>query len=159
MMIKQYCYFSLDSAAVTAADVTGRLLMEPDQVRVRGSRRAQPKAVPVRHSWQIVCAAPGLTVTEQLEQVVGRLSPIAQDIGCYVRELGGRGIEMEARLQVVRDFDAEDGAEDDAADEIIRGEVVPRLSGQHQLLGWHLDRSTLAFLQLTGADLNVDEYG
>jgi hypothetical protein len=159
MMISQYCYFSLDSTQVTASEVTARLLVEPDEVTVRGSVRTQPKAIPVFHSWQVVCAAPGLTVTEQLGQIIERLSPIAHDIGCYVTELDERGLEMEARLQVVRNFDDEGGAEDDAADELVRGEVVRRLGGQHQLLGWHLDRSVLAFLQATGAELDVDEYG
>jgi hypothetical protein len=133
-MISQYCYFSLDSTTVTAAEVTARLLVEPDEVRVRASRHTQPKAVPVNHSRHVLCAQPGLTITEQLGQIVERLSAIAHDIGCYVRELDESGHEMEARLQVVRNFNA-DGAADDAADQIIRGEVVRRLGGQHQLLG------------------------
>jgi hypothetical protein len=33
----------------------------------------------------------------------------------------------------------------------------PRLTASH-LLGWHLDRAVLDFLQATGAVLDVDEY-
>ncbi|SCF37360.1 hypothetical protein GA0070215_12153 [Micromonospora marina] len=35
---------------------------------------------------------------------------------------------------------------------------LQKLPGQHQLLGWHLDRRTLEFLRLTGAELDIDEY-
>ena len=34
-----------------------------------------------------------------------------------------------------------------------------KLGGQHQLLGWRLERPVLDFLHLMGAELDVDEYG
>jgi hypothetical protein len=33
------------------------------------------------------------------------------------------------------------------------------MTGQHQLLGWHLDRETLQFILGIGAAIDVDEYG
>lgn len=161
-MIRQYCYFSLDSLTVSAAEVTARLSVEPDEVKVRGSHRVRPKLIPVHHSWRVVCDLPGLTVDEQLERIVARLHPVAAEIGCYTREGAAEGFELTARLQVVRNFndeDDEESEEDDAHDEVVDGVEMRRLGGQHQLLGWHLDRSVLEFLTVTGAELDIDEYG
>jgi hypothetical protein len=36
---------------------------------------------------------------------------------------------------------------------------LEKLSGQHQLLGWHLDRHVLNFLSEVGAEFDADEYG
>lgn len=36
---------------------------------------------------------------------------------------------------------------------------LQRLTGRHQLLGWHLPFDDLAFLTSPRADLDVDEYG
>ena len=158
-MIRQYCYLSLHSPTVTAAEVTARLLLEPDRVAVRGSRRTRPKAIPVHHSWEVLCDLPGLTIDEQLDRVVSRVAPAAADIASWTSELASRGVELSARLQVVRNFDDDEGQEDDAHDEVVDGVEMRRLGGQHQLLGWHLDRSVLEFLTVTGAELDIDEYG
>ena len=39
------------------------------------------------------------------------------------------------------------------------GSILERMSGQHQLPGWHLDSATMTFLPEVGAELDVDEYG
>jgi hypothetical protein len=56
----------------------------------------------------------------------------------------------------VRYFNDDDGEEESPQPE---GTDLIRLPGQHQLLGWHLDRRVLKFLHHTGAELDVDEYG
>jgi hypothetical protein len=61
-----------------------------------------------------------------------------------------------AVLQVVRYFDDPDGEEEELSPPDAE---LQKLSGQHQLLGWHLDREVLDFLMATGASLDVDEYG
>ncbi|MET9232664.1 hypothetical protein [Lentzea sp. NPDC003310] len=38
MRLEQYCYFALKSTTITAAEMSRRLGMEPDEVSVRGSR-------------------------------------------------------------------------------------------------------------------------
>jgi hypothetical protein len=39
------------------------------------------------------------------------------------------------------------------------GREFERLSGQHQLLGWHLGRNILDFLRDVDAEMDFDEYG
>lgn len=42
MLVSQYAYFALSSIRVSAAEIAARLTIEPDEVVVRGSRRADP---------------------------------------------------------------------------------------------------------------------
>ena len=153
MRIKQYVYFGIFSEQVPAVDVTARLRVEPDEVRVRGSRSVQPVR-PVAHSWHVRCDEAGLTVDDQIERVVGRLEPVAGEIGALVAELAAAGSGA-AVLQVVRHFGHSSGEEDDGG--VVDG--AERFAGQHQLLGWHLDPRVVDFLVRTHAELNVDEYG
>ncbi|WP_354481358.1 DUF4279 domain-containing protein [Leifsonia sp. 563] len=152
--IRQYVYFRLFSETVTADAITEALGLDPDRVSVRGSRRVDPPR-PVTHSWQLRCGEPGLRVDEQVERVVRRLQPI----DARIRELVATA-DVEAVLQIVRNFDAEDG-EREILDVSVSpaGDTLTKLAGQHQLLGWHLDARTLAFLSNIGAELDCDEYG
>jgi hypothetical protein len=152
--IRQYVYFGLLSSKTSAADITARLRMEPDKGVVRGSRTP---ARPVCHAWQVVCADRGLAVDEQLAQVVHRLAPRSAEIIALARELRADDPEHGgAVMRVVRYFDAEDGEEEELSppDAPLR-----KLAGQHQLLGWVLDREVLEFLLAVDAVLDVDEYG
>jgi hypothetical protein len=36
---------------------------------------------------------------------------------------------------------------------------LQKLPGQHQLLGWHLDRDAVRLLARVGAEIDADEYG
>ena len=152
--IRQYVYFRLFSEVVTADAITEVLGVDPDTVSVRGSKQINPP-VPVTHSWQLRSDQPGLTVDDQIEQLVHRLHPLEGRI----RELVAT-TDVEAVLQIVRHFDAEDG-EQEILDAVgsPTGEVLTKLAGQHQLLGWHLDAQTLTFLSSIGADIDCDEYG
>jgi hypothetical protein len=152
--IRQYVYFALSSQTVTAAEVTGELGLEPDQVKVRGSRRSSP-AIPVLHSWQIECDERGLDVDELITRVLDRVRPYADRIARLVM-----GRDLDATLQIVRDFDAEDGEAEVLDDTLLPdGTVLSKFPGQHQLLGWHLDADTMRLLLTMHAEVDCDEYG
>lgn len=145
MQVDQYVYFALKSHRTPAADMTAFLGIEPDEVMVRGSKRASPP-VPVVHAWQVVCREPGRRVDEQAACVLARLLPHTERI-----------VDLAHRL----DAETEDGT-GSAVLEIVRHlgrtEAVPPVFGAPGLLGWWLDRDALAFLAATGASLDVDEY-
>jgi hypothetical protein len=153
--IRQYAYFALSSQLMTPDDMTKNLGMAPDEVRVRADRLAEPPR-PAAHVWRVVCRHRGRTVDEQISDIVTRLTPITAEIGRLARILAqNEGDRAGARLQVVRYFGDDDGEDEEP---VVVGDLE-KLAGQHQLLGWHLDRAVLDFLQAAGADLDVDEYG
>ena len=166
MRVKQYVHFDLRSLTMTAAEMTSRLGIGPDELRVRGSRRTEPRDVPWAHIWTIECRLAGMRVDEQLAHVLDRLEPHAAAIAALTAELrtteaaesADRG--GPARVSVARWFDMEEGEEEDGGLVTLDdGRVLQRAGGQHQLLGWLLDRRAIAFLAAVGADLDVDEYG
>ncbi len=151
MRISQYVYFAISSKSLPAADVTALLDVEPNRVLVRGSRDAE-RDVPRLHSWAVECTTAGLSVSEQIGRVITRVTPAAEKI----IDLGKQYPEAKIVLQVVRNFNDEDGEEEEFSPPEA---TLQKLSGQHQLLGWHVDRSVIEFLHATGAELDVDEYG
>lgn len=156
MRVRQYVYFSLRSDHVPAHVMTARLGMEADEILVKGSKRDN-FPLPRVHAWKVVCRAGGLTVDEQIGCVIDRLEPIADQIAALAIEIDSVDWEgVTATLQVVRYFNDDDGEEENPQPD---GTDLVRLPGQHQLLGWHLDRRVLKFLHNTGAELDVDEYG
>ncbi|WP_425388288.1 DUF4279 domain-containing protein [Amycolatopsis taiwanensis] len=62
------------SCRVTAAEMTARLLVEPDEIRTMGSRWPDPPR-PWAHQWAVYCREPGLQVAEQIACVMNRLLP------------------------------------------------------------------------------------
>ncbi len=156
MRIRQYSYFALKSRYVSAAEVTARLGLEPDEITIRGSRQANP-ARPVCHMWKIVCREPGLTVDKQLTRIVARLQPYRDQLRSVIDELtAGDAKYGAAVLEVVRYFNDEQGEEEELSPSDAPLQKIP---GQHQLLGWGLEREVLKFLLATNAYLDVDEYG
>jgi hypothetical protein len=156
MRVDQYAYFALHSSVLPAAEMAARVGLEPDEVVVRGSRTADPPR-PVEHRWKIVCRERGLRVDEQIDRVIERLGPHRDRIAALSRDLAVRDPEHGgAVLEIVRHFDYPFGEEEELSppDAELR-----KLAGQHQLLGWGLDRGVLEFLLETGAYLDVDEYG
>ncbi|GAA2775969.1 MULTISPECIES: DUF4279 domain-containing protein [Kitasatospora] len=152
MFISQYVYFGLSSLTMPAAEMTAVLGIEPDEIKVRGSRFTEPKVVPVLHRWKIVCREPGLRVDEQVARVVARLEPHVDAIAALAQRLDAEDRQgPSAVLEVVRKFNDEDGQDRLAS-------APPEIIGGHDLLGWHLEREVLAFLHATGAALDVDEY-
>jgi hypothetical protein len=153
--IRQYVYFALSSETVTAAEVTARLGVEPDELRVRGSKRVAPRIVPANHSWSVHCRDRGLGLDAQTQKVLERLEPIrAKLIDLVTTE------NVTARLTFVRYFEDEDGEEELFEASITEdGEFFERLPGQHQLLGWYLPAEQLTFLAGIRAAVWADEHG
>ncbi|WP_431933829.1 DUF4279 domain-containing protein [Nonomuraea jabiensis] len=154
MQVDQYVYFALKSEHVPAAEMAARLGLEPDVVTIRGNRRLEPPH-PAVHIWQVNGPRSSeRPVDDMILALVGRLEPYAKMIGAVAEELDRHEPGHTATLQVVRFFgDEEDG---------VAAPVVPALPStpaRHRPLGWHLDRRVLDFLQITRAELDVDEYG
>ncbi|MFF4424667.1 DUF4279 domain-containing protein [Streptomyces sp. NPDC001549] len=149
MPLDQYVYFALSSERTSAQEMTARLGMEPDETTVRASRIIRP-AIPVCHSWKIVCREPGLRVDEQVAHVLDRLRPHTDRIAELARQLSQEPEPGHAAvLEIVRYFR-------DADEPGKAGQADP--TGKPGLFGWHLDRDALDFLAATGAVLDVDEY-
>jgi hypothetical protein len=147
LRIKQYVHFDVSSKQMTAVEMTERIGLEPDEIRVLGARRPHPRPVPAHHAWSVVCAdrGRGFGVGEQIATLVTRLAPVGDDLAALIRDLREReGSAAGSQLSVARYFDASDGDLD---------------GGQHHLLGWHLDEEVIRFLARTRASLDVDEYG
>jgi hypothetical protein len=158
--IKQEVSFVVQSETISGDEIERRLSLDADKIKVKGSRTTEPLR-PRFHSWRITCDEPGLRLDEQVARVVERLRPVRQAL----EELRNDP-QVELALSVFRDFDADDGAEDDAEDAprqvAQRGGQdldLVRLSGQHQLLGWHLDAEVVAFFSTLGCAFDFDEYG
>ncbi|MEV0593688.1 DUF4279 domain-containing protein [Nonomuraea cavernae] len=157
MRVRQYAYFAVRSEYMDATEIAVRIGVKPDEITVRGSKSTEPPR-PATHTWQIMCREPGLTVDEMIAQLVDRLAPFSQAVGRLVDELNQRCPDDRpcAVLQVVRYLDGEDGEDEDLTSS---HPGLEKMAGQHQLLGWRLDRRVLRFLVTTGAELDVDEYG
>jgi hypothetical protein len=149
MKIAQYVYFGIWSDTLITEEIAQRVGLVPDSSRVRGSRSADP-ARPVHHVWAVECKGRGMDVEQQIADVMRRVIPCRDNI----RDLVGTG-EAKAWLQIVRNFDASDGEEEEITE---AGDLV-KLGGQHQLLGWHLDGAIVRFLADVGAAIDCDEYG
>ena len=91
-----------------------------------------------------------MDVEHQIADVMRRVIPCRDSIRGLV-ETG----EGKAWLQIVRNFDAAGGEEE----EITETGGLVKLGGQHQLLGWHMDIAIVRFLADIGADIDCDEYG
>lgn len=150
MRITQYSYFQIGSEVMAGAEMSDRLGTLPDEHSERGRRSSDP-IVPRSHSWKVVCKEPGLRVDDQIRSVVGRREPIVDRNADLVGELHELESGRATTLQVVRFFDDDEGEEDrpnpHAAERGMR-----KLDGQHFLLGWHLDRNVLQFVERTGAE-------
>ncbi len=129
MKVHQFCYFALKSETMSAADISARLGMPPDEVVVLGSQSAEHR-VPRSHAWKVVHRGAN-RVDDQIEHVIGRLAPVRPGIRALVDE-GATAV-----LQVVRYYHHRDGGEE---------------------FGWHITPAVLAFLADAAAALDVDEY-
>src|SRR5690349_18046286 len=134
MRVEQYSYFALKSLSVTAAEMTRRLGVEPDEVTVRGSRSIE-RDVPRVHAWKIVRRSVE-AVDEQVQHLVDRLLSVRDELVRLTADP-----EIDAVMQVVRYFN-DDGQAD--------SEKAP--------VGWGLQPPTIAFLADVRAWVDVDEY-
>jgi hypothetical protein len=143
MRTLQYCYFALKSELISAEDITDRLRMRPDEVKVMGSRDPE-RRLPRCHAWKIVRRSTE-SVDEQIEHIVSRLSPVHPGLVALVAEG-----DVSPVLQVVRYFHHEQGVQ--TSSEVASAEPQPRP------LGWNLSLPVLDFLTSVRAMLDVDEY-
>ena len=151
MPVRQYVYFALSSHSTSAAEMTAVLGIEPDRTAVRASRRAEPSAVPVAHRWIVECRDPGLAVDEQIARILKRLTPRIDAIAALARHLDAEPESgPSAVVEVVRFFNE--------AQHDPRHQTQAAKNESTRILGWHLGRDVLDFLQATGAVLDVDEY-
>lgn len=93
--------------------------------------------------------------------VQARAVVVKADVGCSFRHRNRRRHTQLAAhgggvLRVVRYFNSPDGVEETGA---IGPGGLAKMSGQHQLLGWHLNTEVIDFMTAVGVELNVDEYG
>jgi hypothetical protein len=146
VVISQYAHFGLRSRRMPACDIAERLGIEPDEISVRGTKLVDPP-IPSWHEWKVACRDSTVGVEEQVDRIVARLMPFAAEIGelaAHLEHDDGGG----ARLRIVRQFEADATAMDRAEADRDAAEA---------LLSWHLNREVLRFLQITRADLDVDE--
>lgn len=64
-----------------------------------------------------------------------------------------------ATLVAVRRLNDPEGEQERSDKIVIESMVLEELSGQHQLLGWHLGPEIFSSVAETRAELDVDEYG
>jgi Domain of unknown function (DUF4279) len=131
VLTTHYAYFGLWSRRMPASEMAALLKFEPDEISVRGTELIDP-VVPAWHEWRIACRDPDVDAGEQINRIVRRLTPSTAAIGRLVEQLR-RDDCGGARLRVVRHID-------------------------HPLSSWHLDCDVVRFLELTRADLDVEEH-
>jgi hypothetical protein len=133
---RQFTSFGLWSRRMSASEMAARIGLDPDEISVRCADLVDPP-VPSAHEWTFTCRD-AVTLDEQVELLVARLSPYAEQIGELAQHLatdhsGG------ARLRIVRTVGVPDGPDTDT--------------------GWRLDRRVMRFLEDTHADVRVDDRG
>ena len=159
MRVRQYVCFMLSSATSTAAELSDRVGMIADRSTVRGSRVGGDQPIPRWHMWELCCDSAELPIDKQLARLVARLAPHVATISEIVRQLGMERPPCSATFSIVRHFDDPEGAKEVPRQVVTGGRGLATMTGQHQLLGWHLDRETLQFILGIGAAIDVDEYG
>jgi hypothetical protein len=159
MKVKQYVRFLLFSSTVDIEELSSRVGMPADYSEARGSRLAGKRPLPPRHRWEIRCDSPGLRIDEQLEMVISRLRPFEAGIAALARELSAQDPRDGAVFCMVRHFDEPEGEEEVPRHAVVRGHELESVPGQHQLLGWHIDKETLEFILRLDAEIDGDEYG
>lgn len=150
MKLRQYVKFGVLSDTLDPGQLTSRIGVQPDEVRVKGSRHELPKPVPRSHWWIVRCDTRKVDVGAQVADVMARVTPAR----AALRELLAGG-DAEAQLSVVRWFGDDDGDEEVG---FVGGPDGSILREGVSLYGWHLDHDVLEFLADIGADLDVDEY-
>ncbi|MEV0294853.1 DUF4279 domain-containing protein [Nocardia sp. NPDC050710] len=143
--ISQYCYFSVRSTSLSAAEMTARLGMQPDEVLVMGSRSPE-RVLPRFHAWKIVCRSDE-SVDDQIRHLVDRLEPIRAELVSLSAD------DVSSVMQVVRHFGDPNGVE-----AVPEGTAWDRAQDWPRPLGWHLSLPVLDFLLATRTELDVDEY-
>ena len=159
MHLRQYVRFLMFSSTLSIDEMSARVGMSADFTEAIGSRLAGPRPLPPRHKWEVRCDSPALRIDEQLEIVVSRLKPFETNIASLARELSTRDSRDGAVFSIVRHFDDPGGEEERQRHVVVRGHALESVPGQHQLLGWHIDKEILQFILRLDAEIDGDEYG
>ncbi|MFD7845487.1 DUF4279 domain-containing protein [Nocardia sp. NPDC059764] len=146
MKIRQYSYFQLVSSVVSAAEMTIRLGVEPDEVEVKGTTRAGGRVRGV-HTWRIEDSVEG-AIDDQIERLIDRLEPGRAQLIAMTSDP-----DIWSRLSVVRYFHDPDGVHYAPG-----GTPIDEVRDWPRPLGWNLSVPTLQFLTSTATSLDVDEY-
>jgi hypothetical protein len=134
----------LKSTTLSAEDITKRLLMQPDEAMVIGSKYPEHR-IPRCHAWKIVRRTTE-SVDDQIQHLVDRLTPIQPKLVTLVTDA-----DISPVMQVVRYFHHEDGTQ-------APPDGSPPMPGQPRPLGWSLLPPVLDFLSSTRTMVDIDEY-
>ncbi|MFE5480465.1 DUF4279 domain-containing protein [Nocardia sp. NPDC056541] len=146
MKIRQYSYFALYSATMSAVEMAAQLQMDPDEAVVLGSKSAQHR-IPRAHRWEIVRRSTE-SIDEQIEHLIARLDPVLSQVILLTKQP-----DVSAGMNVVRYYDDPDGVHGAPG-----GTPWAQARTWPRPLGWHLSAPVLEFLLATGAELDIDEY-
>ncbi len=149
LSIRQYSYIAIFSKILTSQEIEDRLKLKADihEQWGKGRLRIDP-SYQLTNVWKLI-AQENSRVDDQIRAIVKRIMPATLQI----QDLVSTSV-VEVNLQIVRHFNDANGAKEIVEED---GDMV-KLTGQHQLLGWHLDAETLAFLTSIKAEIDVDEY-
>ncbi len=149
LKINQYTYFAIRSEKLSCEEIEAKIGIRADRYEILNmKRREHDPTLPLINSWELICND-NIPIDEQIESLTKRLMPSSPSL----QRLAATEA-VTATLQVVRYLDDEDGE----SEIISRHGNLVKLSGQHQLLGWHINAETLAFLASIKAEVDVDEY-
>jgi hypothetical protein len=148
--MSQYVYFSVSSEDLSFEDIEQRLGLKADVHGVHGEEGNKlDSSIPVTNYWRIDSHIENQPVDEQIDAIIHKLLPIRSTL----EELS-KLEHVSITLQVVRNFADARGS----AEKLVRKNGLDKLAGQHQLLGWHLDKVIIEFLHSIKAVLDIDEY-
>lgn len=150
MKISQYACFVISSSEISAQAIESRIGIPGGELEEAGARSVDPMR-PSASSWHLYCRTRGVDLGDQVEALLTQLKPARNAIKELVLQDGAETI-----LQLVRDFDDEDGEEESVS---VTSDGLQKLPGQHQLLGWGLSTDTIDFLHDVRAVVDADEYG
>jgi hypothetical protein len=111
--MRRHLHFSIASRYMTAAEITVRVGIEPDEVAILGSLQQWPP-IPAAHAWTITCQNAGLDPDEQLVRILARLAP-----------------RMDTVLELCAELAAQDPLRGGASLELVDYPRTPRASGPH----------------------------
>ena len=154
MKVRQYVYLGMLSETVDPGQISHRLGLVPDEIRLRGSRHPGPPSVPRTHIWQLNSGVvrDDVPLNDHFEALLARLAGSASRVRALLDEGAVDGV-----IRVVRRFDP--GPEDV---EIVKpGRQVGNLEkvgGQHPLVGFGIDAELLKYAAEANLVFDFDEY-
>jgi len=151
MKIHQYAHFVVGSEAFDPDQITAVLGIKPSSVSWEGSRSSKP-LIPRHNVWRYRAAGTGV-----LDELVRELLGVFEPVKAGLQELTACDASW-IGISFMRSFDDPDGVDEDEGAPDLPDNLV-RLSGQHQLLGFHLDTELMARLVALECSLDFDEYG